>query len=191
MTRDDAAGPLSGDTTRSERAALEAWLAAWYPSAYRTARLILGSASEAEDAVQDACLRLWRFRDAIPSGDGARAWRYRVLVNACISTARRERRRLELPGSDELLAEARAPEAGPDDLAAREDAGAEVRRAILALPESLRVPTVLRYFAELSEREIATAIGRRSGTVKSRLHEARRRLGGDPALGALGSEAVP
>jgi DNA-directed RNA polymerase specialized sigma24 family protein len=41
---------------------------------------------------------------------------------------------------------------------------------------------VLRYYADLTEREIATAIGRRPGTVKSRLHEARRLLAMHPAL---------
>jgi len=53
------------------------------------------------------------------------------------------------------------------------------------LPLSLRVPVVLRYYADLSERDIARAIGRRQGTVKSRLHDARRRLAADPALSAL------
>jgi DNA-directed RNA polymerase specialized sigma24 family protein len=57
--------------------------------------------------------------------------------------------------------------------------------ALARLPLSLRVPVVLRYYADLSERDIARAIGRRQGTVKSRLHEARRRLAADPALSAL------
>ena len=57
--------------------------------------------------------------------------------------------------------------------------------ALQQLPLSLRVPVVLRYYADLSERDIALAIGRRPGTVKSRLHEARRRLAADPALCAL------
>ena len=56
--------------------------------------------------------------------------------------------------------------------------------ALQRLPLSLRVPVVLRYYADLSERDIARAIGRRQGTVKSRLHEARRRLAADPALSA-------
>jgi RNA polymerase sigma-70 factor (ECF subfamily) len=51
--------------------------------------------------------------------------------------------------------------------------------ALRDLPEPLRVVVVLRYYADLSEREIATAIRRRPGTVKSRLHEARRRLAAD------------
>ena len=57
-----------------------------------------------------------------------------------------------------------------------------VLAALARLPLSLRVPVVLRYYADLSERDIALAIGRRPGTVKSRLHEARRRLAADPAL---------
>ncbi len=47
------------------------------------------------------------------------------------------------------------------------------------------MPIVLRYYADLSERDIALAIGRRQGTVKSRLHEARRRLAQDPTLQGL------
>jgi len=48
---------------------------------------------------------------------------------------------------------------------------------------------VLRYYADLSEREIATAIRRRPGTVKSRLHEARRRLAADARLAAYAPDA--
>ena len=54
--------------------------------------------------------------------------------------------------------------------------------ALARLPEALRVPVVLRYYAGLSEKEIAVAIHRRPGTVKSRLHEARRLLSADAAL---------
>ena len=54
--------------------------------------------------------------------------------------------------------------------------------ALERLPEHLRIPVVLRYFSGLAEREIAIAIQRRPGTVKSRLSEARRRLADDPAL---------
>ena len=59
-------------------AALEGWLTEWYAPAYRTACLVLGDRAEAADAVQDAFLRLWRFRDAMPAGDalrpGATGW---------------------------------------------------------------------------------------------------------------------
>ncbi|MDQ1552128.1 MAG: Sigma-70, region 4, partial [Actinomycetota bacterium] len=51
------------------------------------------------------------------------------------------------------------------------------------------VVVVLRYYADLREREIATAIRRRPGTVKSRLHEARRRLAADARLAAYAPDA--
>ena len=57
--------------------------------------------------------------------------------------------------------------------------------AIGALPEHLRIVVVLRYYAQCNEHEIATVIHRRAGTVKSRLHEARSRLGADSRLAAF------
>src|SRR3954470_17789229 len=71
---------------------LDAWLAESYPTAFRTACLVLRSSADAEDAVQDAFLRVWRFRDAIPAGDGRRAWLHRVVVNACLSRVRTDGR---------------------------------------------------------------------------------------------------
>ncbi len=57
-----------------------------------------------------------------------------------------------------------------------------VKLALASLPTHLRVVVVLRYYAELPEDEIAAVISRQVGTVKSRLHEARRRLAEHPAL---------
>ena len=74
---------------------------------------------------------------------------------------------------------------GPDARAEQSEVAETVVAALQQLPLSLRVPVVLRYYADLSEKDIALAIGRRQGTVKSRLHEARRRLAADPALCAL------
>ena len=59
------------------------------------------------------------------------------------------------------------------------------------LPVSLRVPIVLRYYADLSERDIALAIGRRPGTVKSRLQRGPpRRLAEDPSIVALSGDGA-
>ena len=70
----------------------------------------------------------------------------------------------------------------PAVLAQQSEVAETVLAALQRLPVSLRVPIVLRYYADLSERDIALAIGRRQGTVKSRLHEARRRLAEDPSM---------
>src|SRR4029077_12484350 len=79
---------------------------------------------------------------------------------------------------------------GPETRAEQSEVAETVLAALQQLPLSLRVPVVLRYYADLSERDIALAIGRRPGTVKSRLHEARRRLAADPALSALAGAGV-
>ncbi|HET7531489.1 MAG TPA: RNA polymerase sigma factor [Mycobacteriales bacterium] len=161
---------------------LDQWLTEAYPTAFRTACLVLRSPVDAEDAVQEAFLRVWRFRDAIPPGDGRRPWLYRVVVNACLSRARSDRVWRQRSG-DEALASLPSQADPQHDV---EDAvlATAVASAVDRLPEHLRVPVVLRYFTGLAEREIATAIQRRPGTVKSRLSEARRRLAEDPALAA-------
>jgi len=162
------------------------WVGARYARAYRTAVLICGNPADAEEAVQDAFLRAWRFRDALPDTERRDAWLYRVLVNACYSKLRKE-----VPRRDRER-ETLDPDGGPSATTESPEVGAE--RSVLAdalsstlgdLPEALRVVVILRYYADLSEREIAIAIRRRPGTVKSRLHEARRRLAADARLAAF------
>jgi len=164
---------------------LETWLDEGYARAYRTAYLILRNQADAEDAVQEAFLRAWRFRSAVPEGDGIRPWLYRVVVNACLSKLRAEgprRSRAITMTEDDNRA---SPHPGPDALALAGEVSAAVLAALDTLPEHLRIVVVLRYYAGLSEREIATAIHRRPGTVKSRLHDARSRLGSNTGLAAL------
>jgi RNA polymerase sigma-70 factor (ECF subfamily) len=169
---------------------LEAFVAESYDRAYRTACLILRNPADAQEAVQEAYLRAWRFRAAV-KGDSLGPWLYRVLVNTCYSRARDDGRRLRhLADDDDALATAPTDERSPERRAIDADVAARVRHALDALPDALRVVVVLRYFAGLSEREIATAIRRRPGTVKSRLHEARRQLAANPVLADMVEEAA-
>src|SRR5271156_5381806 len=164
---------------------LAEWLEGGYVAAFRTACLILGNRADAEEAVQDAYLRAWRFRDSLSGVPSIQPWLYRVVVNSCYSKLRREIPHRDRRAGDEPLAQLPAPGADPEARAAQGEVAETVLAALQQLPLSLRVPVVLRYYADLSERDIALAIGRRPGTVKSRLHEARRRLAADPALSAL------
>ena len=162
---------------------LETWLEEGYAPAYRTAWLILHNRADAEEAVQEAFLRAWRFRAAVPPGEGVRPWLYRVVVNACLSKLRSDGRHPTDP-----LPSVLADDASSDDTEHLALLG-ETQRAVLAamshLPDHLRVVVALRYYADLPEKEIARVIHRRPGTVKSRLHEARARLGSDPGLVSL------
>jgi RNA polymerase sigma-70 factor (ECF subfamily) len=157
---------------------LDRWLKDGYARSYRTACLILGNRSDAEDAVQEAFLRAWRFRSSLGQGSDVRPWLYRVVVNTCNSKLR-----TEIPHRSRRLPDGELEHRPTnDDPPAGVVVSNDVARALRDLPTHLRVVVVLRYYAGLSEREIATAIGKRQGTVKSRLHEARRQLAVHPAL---------
>src|ERR1700691_4480720 len=161
------------------------WLEDGYVASFRTPCLIRASGADAEEAVQDAYLRAWRFRDSLSAVPSIRPWLYRVVVNSCYSKLRREIPHRDRRAGDGPLAQRPGAGAAPEARAAQGEVAETVLAALQQLPLSLRVPVVLRYYADLSERDIALAIGRRPGTVKSRLNEARRRLAADPALCAL------
>jgi len=163
---------------------LEAWLKRDYPTAYRTACLVLRDPVDAQDAVQEAFLRVWRFRDAIPDGEGRNAWLYRVVMNACVSRIRAEQARTGRDVGDGALGSVTDRGPTPEQRAEQGACAAAVLEVLADLPETLRVPLVLRFYAGLSEKEIAVAIDRRPGTVKSRLYDARQRLAADHRLRA-------
>ena len=167
---------------------LEAWLSESYVASFRTACLIMGNPADAEEAVQDAFLRAWRFRDSLSSVPSIKPWLYRVVVNSCYSKLRREIPHRDHRSGDGPLAELASADQDPDSAVVHAEVADTVMAALAQLPVSLRVPVVLRYYADLSERDIALAIGRRPGTVKSRLHEARRRLSENQALVAMVDE---
>jgi RNA polymerase sigma-70 factor, ECF subfamily len=177
---------------------LAKWLADGYSTAFRTAFLILHDRRDAEEAVQDAFLRAWRFRAAVPQGDGIRPWMYRVVVNSCISKLRADRRHRDGSVPFDFDEEDGEPgggrptsESGPESVAVVHETQDAVTESLASLPEHLRIVIVLRFYGGLSEREIASAIHRRPGTVKSRLHEARSRLSSDPRLSCYKRSPVP
>src|ERR1700748_2958255 len=91
------------------------WVGVRYPKAYRTAVLVGRNPADAEEAVQDAFLRAWRFREALPKDGRRDAWLYRVLVNACNSklrkeVPRRERERERIDLDDDHVATTESPE---------------------------------------------------------------------------------
>ncbi|MFT4009171.1 MAG: SigE family RNA polymerase sigma factor [Nocardioidaceae bacterium] len=133
------------------------YVAARRPALVRTVVLLGCPQSDAEDIVQTAlarCLRHWR---RVQRADRPEAYVHKVLVNT-LANARRRRWNAEVP--TELLPET---EYEPDVTA-----GLAVRQALAAMDSGQREVLVLRYFADLSEREIADLLGIAPGTVKSR-----------------------
>jgi RNA polymerase sigma-70 factor (ECF subfamily) len=135
--------------------------------AYRLAGLVLGDATEAEDAVQDALLRAWGAAGTLRDAAGFEAWFDRILVNGCRDRLRRRKVLRFIP-----------MDASHDTVAVR-DAFAAIgeRDAILAGLDALqpddRVVVVLHYWADLRLEDIAARLECPTGTVKSRLHRAK------------------
>ena len=146
------------------------------PSAYNLARWLTRNEHDADDVVQEAFLRAFRFFPSFRGGD-PRAWLLAIVRNACWTWLRVNRSRevataTALEDADEPVDTAASAE---EDLVRRAD-GARLRRALEELPAEFREVTVLRELEELSYKEIAEVAGIPIGTVMSRLARARRRL---------------
>jgi RNA polymerase sigma factor (sigma-70 family) len=132
-------------------------------SAYRLASALLGSAPDAEDAVQDAAAIAWASFHRLREPTSFDGWFDRILVNKC-------RDRLRRRGRIKFIDIADAPEPATADRSARFVERDALARALDGLPPAQRVVVVLRYLEDRSVEEIAALTGERSGTVKSRLH---------------------
>jgi RNA polymerase sigma-70 factor (ECF subfamily) len=147
--------------------------------AFRAAYLVAGSAADAEDAIQDACMKAWlalpRFRADAPF----RPWLVRIAINEARNRRRGAGRRatLQLRLEQEpahRAAPGLAPSAEAEAMAA--DDRARLAAAVGRLREDDQLVIAARYFLGLSEAESAIALGLRPGTVKSRLSRALGRL---------------
>src|SRR5271157_3585874 len=119
---------------------LAEWLEDGYAASFRTACLILGNRADAEEAVQDAYLRAWRFRDSLTAVPSIRPWLYRVVVNSCYSKLRQEIPHRDRRASDEPLAQVAEGGGGPETRAVQSEVAETVLAALQQLPLSLRVP---------------------------------------------------
>jgi RNA polymerase sigma-70 factor (ECF subfamily) len=152
-------------------------------AAYNLARWLVRDPAEAEDIVQDACLRALRFFTSF-HGDSGKSWLLRIIRNTAYTRLRTNGKRGELAAGltgdrnddDALLIEIADPHPGPDAILERTQEAAQLTAAIALLPVDLRESLVLRELEELSYCEIARVTEVPIGTVMSRLHRARRQL---------------
>lgn len=158
---------------------LERWVTAYQPVVFRAAYLILKDKQAAEDVAQDTFIRAYNAALRMDPGEGVRSWLYRIAVNTSLNELRRRKR--------ETAAVSRMEKSTSFDPSDHSDTQSVVADAIDKLPDRLRVAVILRYFLDLSEVEMARVLQVRPGTVKSRLHDARKLLAGDESLVAASS----
>jgi RNA polymerase sigma-70 factor (ECF subfamily) len=144
------------------------------PSAYNLARWLTRNDHDADDVVQEAFLRAFRFFPSFRGAD-ARPWLLAIVRNTCWTWLRANRGREIAAAFDEGDEPADTTASAEEDLVRRAD-GARLARALEELPTEFREVIVLRELEEMSYREIADVAGIPVGTVMSRLARARRRL---------------
>lgn len=175
QTRGDEARALMAGVAQGDRAALARLMALFGPGLLRFARQSLRQPADAEDAVQECFLRVWR---AAASYDPARAavstWFYRILLRLCIDRNRRTglRRFLGLEAAPEPLDDAPDTET---DLAARQELH-RTRAAMHHLPDRQRQALLLRALAGQTTAEIAATLGISPGAVEQLQVRARAGL---------------
>ena len=139
-------------------------------AAYNLARWITRDDSGAEDAVQDACLRAFRFFDRM-QGPSPRAWFMAVVRNACFDWLKEHRRSARDEQFDDEVHGANAEAA--ETAAARSSDARWLRDCIADLPVQYREVIVLRELEQLSYKEISAVVDVPIGTVMSRLSRGR------------------
>jgi len=171
---DDSA--LVARARRGDGTAFEEIVQRYQQIAFRTAYVVTGSASEAEDAAQEGFVKAFRALDRFRAGAELRPWLLRIVSNEARNRARSSGRRhhLEL----RLAVDFRPGDAAPSPEAVV--LTLDERRRLLALVNAMsdedRRVIACRYLLELSSEETASALGVPEGTVKSRRSRALTRL---------------
>jgi RNA polymerase sigma-70 factor, ECF subfamily len=152
------------------------------PLLWRCARRLVRTGHEAEDLVQETCLKAFRAWQQFQPGTDARAWLVTILLNTARDWARKTLRQPETLGLDELTALYQqdttepARVATPEQAAGQAEVGRLVRLALDDLSPEFRMTVLLADVEEFTYREIADIMGCPIGTVMSRLHRARHLL---------------
>lgn len=144
-------------------------------AAYNLARWLTRNEQDAQDSVQEAYLRAFRFFPGFHGGD-ARAWLLKIVRNTCYTWLRANRPLQDATEFDEDLCPLDYYTPNPEELALQNDRGTLVRKALENLPTSFREVLILREIEGMSYREISDISGMPVGTVMSSLSRARERL---------------
>ena len=154
-----------------DRDAFEHLVADAFDRLHRTARLILRSDDLAADAVQNALIAAWLHIRAIRDPDRFDAWLHRLVVNACYTEARRQRRRRVREIQVEPF-----ERQGSADAQSATAANDQLERGFRGLTPEQRAVLVVHHYLGLSDAEAAIVLDVPIGTMKSRLNRATAAL---------------
>jgi RNA polymerase sigma-70 factor, ECF subfamily len=170
---------------------------------YSYAVVLSRNRTQAEDLVQETCLRALRAMERLRPDSNIKSWLFTILRNIWLNQVRQSRTAAELHDIDLDQGEynaklTREPAKDPYELYLADFEREQVRNAIGQLPVDFREVILLREYEELSYEEIATLLNCPAGTVMSRLARARSKLrelllagSSSPGKNALGDKELP
>jgi RNA polymerase sigma-70 factor, ECF subfamily len=170
----------AGDAEALDRLLMRAQQVAW-----RFSTSVCGHSDDAEDAMQEALIKTYRYVGRIREPEAFRAWLYRTVRNACLMGRRKkadEPVRLQsldavLPSHDgPTRLDTPDPGKNPEQLADNARLRRRLQKAVRTLPGPYRAIVFLREMEGLSTREVAKVMGMSEDNVKTRLHRARVQL---------------
>ena len=174
MPADDAQLVISAQA--GDRLALERLLRLHYDRVHAVCRRIVGTSHDADDAAQEAMIRIVKGLRSFDGRSSFGTWVHRIASNTALDELRKRRRRpmLHVVGDDGEVPEVvdRLAERRVDSVADR----LSIDDAIASLPDDFRAAVVLRDVADLDYSEIAEVLGVPIGTVKSRIARGRALL---------------
>lgn len=161
---------------RAQEQALAALVDQYATTLYRVAFSVLRNQSDAEDAVQEAFLRVLRHRETLGEIRDHRVWLIRIVWNIVLDRKRRAKTRPETDDVSELARVLPASGLNAEDRAAAAQHHAHVLACIERLPAREREVMMLSAFEELSSVEIAAVLDVTESSIRSRLFRARNLL---------------
>ncbi len=131
----------------------------------------LGASPDVDDVFQETWIRVVRSAHRYDPEQRFSAWLFAIAWNLV-----KDRWSRRVTHADVDLSAMASPDRSPEERAVMEDRAERVRNLVARLPERLAQAILLRYFEELSEKDVAERLGIPVGTVKSRLHHGLKRL---------------
>lgn len=155
-----------------------ALFSAYHDRIYRYVLSLVHNPAEAEDLTQDTFLRAYSHRDSLRDPNAVRGWLYRIATHACLDRLRQRASHVSIDGEEGERTVRSVPAAAPSalEIAERGQTGACVQRCLDFLSDGYRAVLLLHEAHSLTAPEIAELLGESVGTVKIRLHRARKRL---------------
>jgi len=166
----------SGTSASPEAVLFEEMVASHLDPLYRTALRLTARPQDAEDLVQETYLRAWRSLHTYRPGTNPKAWLFRILHNAHIDRYRASTRTVQTVDEMEGQDPAFVVHETPESVVLSDIMDAEIRDALMELPEVFRSCLILADLEGFSYQEIADILGIPRGTVMSRLFRGRRAM---------------